>query len=204
VGAIEARRTAHAVPIGRDDRRVTGFYDPPGDRLGVGTVAPEEAGRVELERPTPRRDLVRELRASPDGLRALGMGDQRDEPSRLDVLGEREELVRGPGEGNLDEDDLRAFEDVPGRLLLEERRRWGQLEAEPQIERGTAAQLREVAPDLLLTLGREDKVRPNVRRSEQDLGPGGRGKLTEFQSLIERLSPVVARGENMRVTVHES
>jgi hypothetical protein len=43
-----------------------------------------------------------------------------------------------------------------------------------------------------------------VRRRKQDLGPAICGELAELQSFIERLSPVVARRENMRVTVHES
>ena len=111
------------------------------------------------------------------------MRDERDEARGLDVLGERPELVRRSGEGHLHEDEPRPFEHVARRILLEQRRRRSQLEAEPKLERRVASKLRERFADDTLTLLRQHEMRPHVRSCIKDLRSGPRRQLAEVDSV---------------------
>src|SRR5205823_3422194 len=131
------------------------------------------------------------------------MRDERHQPCGLDVLRERPELLRRSGEWHLDEDEPRPFEHVAHRILLEQRRRRSQLEAEPKLERRVTSKLLERLADDTLTLLCQHEMRPHVRSCIEDLRSGPRRDLAEFDSVRVRLSAVVTRGNDVRMTVDE-
>src|SRR5206468_9886739 len=98
---------------------------------------------------------------------------------------ERPELVRRAGEGNLDENEPGSFKHIAHRILLEQRGRGSQLEAEPKLERRVASKLLERLADDTLTLLRQHELRPHVRSCIKDLRSGPGRQLAEVDSVRE-------------------
>ena len=189
--------------VGGDDRGVARFDQAPGDLLSFLAVPAQEARRVELQGPTARK-LAGQLGAFADRLRPLGVGDERREAGALDVLGELDQREDRPGERHLDEHDLRAVENVAGRVVLEQPPRRGQLEAESQLKPRSYFEPLVGPADIPLPLRRQREMRPDVRRGEEDGGAGLGSEVAQLEPVLERRSAVVAGRNYVRVTVHEA
>ena len=75
--------------------------EPPAERLPLGPVVAEQAGRVHLQEPAALRADAAAAPGSPSTrLGALRMRDDRDETGRLDVVGEGLREREGPRNGN--------------------------------------------------------------------------------------------------------
>ena len=87
-------------------------------------VAAEERCRIDLQRPAPLCELVREHRSVDHRFRSFWMRDERTQSSRFSEFRERDELVGRTDEGNLHQYELGSFEHVAVRVLVEQRARW--------------------------------------------------------------------------------
>jgi len=147
---------------------------------------------------------VRELRSGAHGFGALGMRDQRHEPRVFHVLRQREQLIRRADERHLDQHVPRALEQVTGRVLLKQRRRRVQLEAEAQLEWRPFTEQLEGAAYLDLALLRQREVRPDVRRAEEDRRPRLRSEIAELEAFLDRAGTVVTRRHDVRMAIDET
>jgi hypothetical protein len=109
-------------------------------------------------------------------------------------------------EGHFHEDGREIAESEAIWVLFEERRRRGQLEAEPKIEPEAGCngrQLGVVRADGLLPLRRQGKHRPDVRGGVENPRPAPRRASAELEPFLDALGPVVTRGNDVRVDVDE-
>jgi len=191
------------MPVGRHDRRVAALDHRPRKRLHVRAVSAQQARSVDLQPPAALGQRRRERGFSKKRFRSFWMGNDRNEAETLDVLGQCDEGCDRAEKGNLREDMPRARQDIPTRIFSQQDIGRRQFVSEPQIEAGTLPDLLERRANFLLALPCQRQMRPNVRRREQDRGPVACRAATQRNAVVHRLRPVVARGNDVTVTIDE-
>ena len=186
-----------------DDGSQPALDERPPELLDLRAMPGSQRRCVHLHRPASSRELLRDRRIVEHGFRALRVRDHRAKTGRLHVLGECEENVRRPAERHLHQDAVGPPEDVPVRVLIQQRTGRRQLVAKPELEAGTWPHALERVLDLLFALRREREVRPDVWRREEHGRSVLGGAAAECEAVVDRRRPVVPGRDHVRVTVDE-